>query len=116
MNLHNRPKELARLKLISLAALLIIALVLTVPSLQNAQAANGDSLAVTYSRGSLHVTIPYHALHAGEGQLAVEILDPDDKIIGRSEQQAGAGEAKGLWQADLKLAKAVSIEDLAWHR
>src|SRR6266851_3255182 len=116
MNPHNRPKELARLRLFSLAALLIVALVLTVPALQQAQAANGDSVAVTYTRGSLHVTVPYHSLHAGEGQLTVEVLDPEDQVIGRSEQQATAGEAKGWWQADLKLTKAVSIEDLAWHR
>jgi uncharacterized protein YfaS (alpha-2-macroglobulin family) len=116
MNPHNRPKELARIRLLYLAALLTIALALTVPALQHAQAANGDSVAVTYTNGSLHVTIPYHSLHAGEGQLTVEVLDPEDKVIGHSEQPVTAGAAKGWWQADLKLTKAVSIEDLAWHR
>src|SRR6202030_2081811 len=62
------------------------------------------------------VTIPFNSMHNGQGQLTVEVLDPEDQVIGHSEQQAAASEAKGWWQSDVKLNKAVSIEDLAWHR
>src|SRR5260370_9560 len=75
MKTHDRSNGPARLRLLCLAALPIIALVLTVPYFQGAQAANGDSVAVTYSHGAMHVTIPYQSLHPGEGQLEVEVLD-----------------------------------------
>src|SRR5260370_31767747 len=116
MKTHHRSEGPARLRLLCLAVLPVIALVLAVPYFQGAQAANGDSVAVSYSHGAMHVTIPYQSLHPGEGQLEVEVLDPEDQIVGHSEQRAAASEGKGWWQADLKLTKTVAIEDLVWHR
>ena len=109
MKTHDRSKGSARLRLFCLAALPVIAFVLAVPYFRGAQAANGDSVAVTYSHGAMHVTIPYQSLHPGEGQLEVEVLDPEDQIVGHSEQRVAASEGKGWWQADLKLTKVVAI-------
>ena len=58
------------------AALLFIASVLVTQSFQQTEAANGESASATYSHGILHVTIPYHAPHAGAGQLSV---DPESR-------------------------------------
>jgi hypothetical protein len=95
-------------------ALLLSAAAAIVASFQDARTAD-DEAAATYARGSLHVTIPYHAPHAGTGQLAVEVLDPEDAVLGRSERQVEVNE-NGSWQQDLKLAKALAAEDLIWHR
>jgi hypothetical protein len=99
-----------------LAALFLIAFVLTLESFKGAHAANGESAAATYSRGALHVTIPYDAPHAGAGQLTLEVLDPEDQVLARAERGVDVGEGKGSWQEDLKLAKAPAIDDLVWHR
>ena len=76
-----------------LAALLVIAAALTLQSFQNAEAAHGGTLTATYSSGTLHVTIPYHGLHAGAGQLTVEVLDPEDAVLGRVERRVDVGAA-----------------------
>jgi len=56
------------------------------------QAAKGNTAVVTYTRGVLHVTIPYHAVHSGGGKLTLEVLDPEDKVLGRAETQVAIGE------------------------
>ena len=99
-----------------LAAVLVIAAAVTLQSFQAANAANGDSVEATYLHGVLHVTVPYDLPRAGAGQLTAEVLDPEDRLLGRLEQQVSATAGKGLWQGDLKLAKAVGTEDLVWHR
>jgi uncharacterized protein YfaS (alpha-2-macroglobulin family) len=97
-------------------ALLIVASAGMVESFQATQSPIGDSTVATYSLGVLRATIPYHAPHAGAGQLTVEVLDPEDGALARVEQSVAVSDGKGWWQEDLKLTKAVAVEDLAWHR
>ncbi len=73
-------------------------------------------LSATYSQGLVHVTIPYQAPRAGSGKLSVEVLDPEDRVIGRVERAADAGSGKGVWREDVSLAKPIAIDDLVWHR
>src|SRR6266480_2398284 len=98
---------------------LIVALLaagIAVVLLEPFQTANGNTAVVTYTRGVLHVTIPYHAVHAGDGRLTVEVLDPEDKVLGHAETQAAMGEGYGRWQEDIRLDKALGTDDLVWHR
>jgi A-macroglobulin complement component/alpha-2-macroglobulin family protein/MG2 domain-containing protein/carboxypeptidase family protein/A-macroglobulin receptor/macroglobulin-like protein len=76
---------------------------------------NSESLSATYSRGVLHVNIPYQTPHTGAGALTVEVLDPDDSVLAHSERRIDAA-ASGVWQEDLKLAKPLPIDDLVWQR
>jgi uncharacterized protein YfaS (alpha-2-macroglobulin family) len=80
------------------------------------QTTKGDTAVVTYARGVLHVTIPYHAVHSGDGKLTVEVLDPEDKILGRAETQVAIGEGLGRWREDIRLDKPLAVDDLVWHR
>jgi uncharacterized protein YfaS (alpha-2-macroglobulin family) len=70
----------------------------------------------TYTNGTLHVTIPYRAGHPGAGQLTVEVLTPEDEILGRVERRVEAGAVPGTWSQDVPLSKALPLEDLVWHR
>ena len=99
-----------------LTASAILAAVLIAESAQETQAATVASSAVTYSHGILHATIPYRAPHPGSGQLAVEILSPEDEVLGRSERHVDVADGPGTWQEDLKLARELAIDDLVWHR
>jgi hypothetical protein len=90
------------------AAVLIAACVLI------GQPGNGTVVA-TYGRGVLHVTIPYKLPQAGEGQLVVEVLNPEDESLGHTERRL-VSDAKGTWQEDVKLAKPLAGEDLVWQR
>ncbi len=70
-----------------------------------------DRLQATYSHGVVSVTIPHE--RAGAGHLTVEVLDPEDHAIAKSERETGIGAS---WKEDLKLEKAISADELAWHR
>ena len=80
------------------------------------QATKGNTAVITYTRGVLHVTIPYHAVHSGDGKLTVEVLDPEDKVLGRAETQVAIGEGYGRWREDIRLGKELGVDDLVWHR
>src|SRR5581483_3036560 len=84
--------------------------------MQRVQAANSGSVAVTYSKDAVRVAIPYDAPRAGAGQLTVELVDPEDRVVARAEQNLQVGAGKGIWRDELKLAKPLSLDDLAWHR
>ncbi len=99
-----------------LAALLLIAAALTLQSFQKAEAAGSGIATATYSSGTLRVTIPFHGLHPGAGQLTVEVLDPEDAVLGRAERRVDAVAAGGSWREEIQLAKPPSLDDLVWHR
>src|ERR1700690_402878 len=73
-----------RIGFFCLVGCLLIASAATEFSLQGVRGASGDSVSATYSPGIFHVTIPYRAHPDGAGQLAVEILDPVDSVLGRT--------------------------------
>jgi uncharacterized protein YfaS (alpha-2-macroglobulin family) len=99
------------------ATLLIVVAVMLVESFHGVRAASGgESAGVTYSHGTLHVAIPYKLPHSGSGQLTIEVLDPEDQVLGRAQKQVDVNVGKGSWQEDLKLSKAIAVEDLVWHR
>ena len=75
---------------------LLIASAVLLQSFQGTQA-NSAAVAVTYSQGALHVVIPYAAGHAGPGTLVVEVLDPEDRVVGRTERAVSANDGTGTW-------------------
>ena len=85
--------------------------------LQPFQASGGTpSTAATYSHGLLHLTIAYHAAHAGAGKLTMEVLDPEDNVLGRAARHVDVAEGQGQWQDEIKLDKPLPLDDLVWHR
>lgn len=77
---------------------------------------SSPSPTATYSHGSLQVTIPYQAPSAGAGRLILEVLDPDDQVLGHAERQLSVSMGPGRWKDEIKLAKSLPLEDLIWHR
>src|SRR6185436_7880259 len=87
------------------AASLLIAATVIVQSFQPTRAASSTGGAASYSRGTLHLTLPYHAAREGGGLLIVEVLDPEDGVVGRAERNVEVAEEKGFWRQDVKLTK-----------
>jgi hypothetical protein len=110
----DRPTNHSRFWLLFLPALLVVGAIVTVQKFQAAS----DELAAsaTYSHGVLDLAIPYHAAHAGAGQLTVEVLDPEDQILGRGDFPIEVAEGKGLWREKIKLTNPLAVEELVWHR
>src|SRR5258706_13536466 len=104
MTAYNGPNKAFKFWFIFLAALLAIAPALIMQCFQGARAADGESAVATYSHGALRVVIPFHAPHAGAGRLTLEVLDPEDQVVGRSERRVTVGNGNGQWQGDLRPA------------
>jgi len=70
----------------------------------------------TYSHGVLRVMIPYRAAQAGAGRLTGEVLDPENHVIGRTEKTVEVVKGASRFRAEMKLDKAVPLDELVWHR
>src|SRR5882672_367908 len=70
----------------------------------------------TYSHVALHLTIPYKAARSGAGELALDVLDPEDTILGSARRHLDLAKGPGRWQDEIKLAKLIPVDDLVWHR
>ena len=114
MDNGNQRGSSARFLIFILTVFLAVAALVV---LQPFQASGGaPSSVATYSHGLLHLTISYHAARAGSGHLAMEVLDPEDNVLGRAERHAEVDEGKGRWQDEIKLEKPLPLDDLVWHR
>src|ERR1700730_12447885 len=98
--------------------LLIVGLliIVVIVSVEPFQAANNNAVVATYSHGVLYVTIPYHAPRAGMGRLTLEVLDPEDEVVGRAERRLDIAGGTGRWQTEVRLDKEPALDDLVWHR
>ncbi|HEX8798920.1 MAG TPA: hypothetical protein VF772_09915, partial [Terriglobales bacterium] len=66
----------------------LLAIAATPAAMRLFEATANDALPfATYRDGTLHVTIPYDVNHAGSGELTVEVLDPEDHVLGKATQK-----------------------------
>jgi hypothetical protein len=70
----------------------------------------------TYAHGVLDLTIPFNAAHAGAGRLTVQVLDPEDQVLGSSNHPLDIAQGKGEWHEKITLAKPPAVDELVWHR
>src|SRR5262249_25196721 len=81
------------------------------------QATANDALPfATYTHGALHVTIPYDLDHAGNGELTVEVLDPEDHVIGQAKRSETVARSRGSWRQEVTLDKPLALDELVWER
>ena len=103
-----------KLWLFFLPVLLIAAAIVTVHQFEASNSEPGAS--ATYGHGVVNVAIPYEAQHPGAGQLTMEILDPEDQVLGRVHQPVEVAGGSGTWNEQIKLAKPLALDELVWHR
>jgi hypothetical protein len=86
--------------------------------LAQSQADSRDRGAVSaiYANGTLRVSIQHEAGRAGIGRLSVEVLDPEDRAIGRAERHVEIGTHAGNWRHEITLPRSLATDDLVWHR
>jgi A-macroglobulin TED domain/Alpha-2-macroglobulin family/Carboxypeptidase regulatory-like domain/MG2 domain/A-macroglobulin receptor binding domain/Alpha-2-macroglobulin bait region domain len=97
-------------------SLIASALLLTFVALPFNLQAQAKKLAATYREGKLSVTIPYDSLHEGSGKLTVEVLDPDDTVLGRVERVADLRNGGGSWQQTVTLTELIPFDEIPWQR
>lgn len=75
-----------------------------------------QSFSATWARGTLALTIPCHAPHAGAGKLIVELLDPGDQVLAEAERPAAVSGGDTTWIQDLTVPSSLPFDDLVWER
>jgi hypothetical protein len=75
-----------------------------------------QTVTATYSKGTLSLVVPYHAPRAGRGRLLVEVLDPEDRVLASSSQDAKVAGGNGALQQEVRPDRLLAFEDLVWER
>jgi len=106
---------LSKLSFAALPALLAALAAFIVSRPQRIEAAGSASPSAIYSHDSLNVTIPYRNAPAGGGKLTIEVLNPENHVLGKTEH-AERVEGNGRFEESVKLSQALPMDDLVWHR
>src|SRR5271157_2239833 len=106
-------QTLGRICFCFIAVLILLSVALLVQPFLGANSAPGTA---TYSHGMLHLAIPYHAAHRGTGHLTLEVLDPEDHVLGRMEKSLEVVEGSSQWKEQVRLDKPLALDELVWHR
>ena len=85
-------------------------------ALLTSQSKESGTVAASYLHGVLHVSIPWNAPRTGEGNLTVEVLDPEDGVVGSVERHVFASAGRGFREQDVAVHDAIPLDDLVWHR
>jgi len=111
---RGRNKTLTLLLTVTLAA--VSASMALLAYFSPVQPAAPDPVAATYSHGELHVSVASPGIQADSGNLGLEVLDPEDRIVGRFDQRVYDSGKQGIWNQDVPLVKTLALEDLVWYR
>ena len=107
----------ALLVLVSASVVLLTSLSLAQSLVQSTPS---GPVAATYVHGVLHVSIPSSASRTGEGDLRVEVLDPEDRVVGSLDRHIFASAGHGFQEQNVAIhfenAGALPVDDLVWHR
>ena len=78
--------------------------------------AEPKTISAVYSHNTLSLSVPYEAAHSGGAELRVEVLTPEDHVIGEAEHKANVAEGAGVWNAKVELNESTTLDELVWHR
>lgn len=81
-----------------------------------AQSRENGQVSATYVHGVLDVVVPYSAPRNGAGDLTVEMLDPEDRVVGGVNKPVYVRAGRGLPQERIALHDGLPVDDLVWHR
>jgi len=81
-----------------------------------AQSGEAGPVHATYVHGVLHVETPFDAPRAGDGTLNIELLDPEDRVVGEVNTPVYVQARRGLPQQSIAIRGELPVEDLVWHR
>jgi uncharacterized protein YfaS (alpha-2-macroglobulin family) len=74
------------------------------------------TVSAVYAHNRLSFSIPYEAAHSGEAELSLEVLSPEDHVLGRADHKAHLAEGAGVWNAEIILGEPMTLDELIWQR
>ena len=78
--------------------------------------AESKTISAVYFRDALSISVPYEAAHSGEAELKLELLSPEDRVLGGVWHQKRVAEGSAVWNARMALREPMTLDELVWQR
>jgi hypothetical protein len=74
------------------------------------------TISAVYFRDALAFSVPYEAAHSGEAELKLELLSPEDQVLGEVKRHKRVTEGSAVWNARMVLGERMTLDELVWQR
>jgi uncharacterized protein YfaS (alpha-2-macroglobulin family) len=74
------------------------------------------TISAVYFRDALAFSMPYEAAHSGEAELKLELLSPEDRVLGEVKRHKHITEGSAVWNARMVLGEQMTLDELVWQR
>ena len=74
------------------------------------------TISAVYFRDALALSVPYEAAHSGEAELKLELLSPEDHVLGEVKRHKRVTEGSAVWNARIVLGERMTLDELVWQR
>jgi hypothetical protein len=64
----------------------------------------------------LAVTVPYQAVRSGEAELKMEVLSPEDDVLGEAKRTLNVPEGQAVWSPEVALREPIPLGEVIWQR
>lgn len=81
-----------------------------------AGSAEEKRISAIYAHNVLSVTVPYGAARNGEAELRVEVLNPENRLLGKAVERKYVQEGEGRWKTEVPLGAALPLDEMVWQR
>jgi uncharacterized protein YfaS (alpha-2-macroglobulin family) len=78
--------------------------------------AESKKISAVYFHNSLSLSVPYQTAHSGEAELTLELLSPEDRVLGQVKHRTRVAEGSAVWNATMTLREAMRSDELIWQR
>src|SRR5437868_1012786 len=74
------------------------------------------TISAVYFRDALAFSTPYEAAHSGEAELKLELLSPEDHVLGEVKSRKRVTKGGAVWNARMVLGERMTLDELVWQR
>jgi len=74
------------------------------------------TISAVYFRDALAFSMPYEAAHSGEAELKLELLNPEDRVLGEVKRHKRVTEGSAVWNVRVVLGEQMTLDELVWQR
>src|SRR5580692_6043728 len=78
--------------------------------------AESRSMSAVYAHQSLSLAIPYEAARSGDAELKVEVLSPENKVLGHTERAVHVEQGREVWNTAVSLMAPMPEDEVIWQR
>ncbi len=81
-----------------------------------ANSAQLKTISAVNAHNALSVSVLYQASQKGEAELRVEVLSPEDRVLGEVSQWVNLARGTAVWNAKIALREPLRMDELIWQR